>query len=44
MLKISKPKNNKIKEIKAMLKLIPNGVIVSAEDLKEIYSQDDKRI
>jgi hypothetical protein len=30
-------------EIKAMLKIIPNGVAVSLKDLEEIYSQDDKR-
>ncbi len=32
-----------IKEIQAMMKLIPNGVGVTLEDLKEIYSQDDIR-
>ena len=31
------------KEIQAMLKLIPNGVGVTLEDLEEIYSQDDKK-
>jgi len=35
--------NLKIVEIAAMLKLIPNGVTVSLEDLEEIYSQDDNR-
>jgi hypothetical protein len=30
-------------EIRAMLKIIPNGIAVSLEDLEEIYSQDDKR-
>jgi len=28
-------------EIKSMLKLIPNGVLISGDDLEEIYSQDD---
>jgi len=32
-----------IKEIQAMLKIIPNGFPVTLEDLKEIYSQDDIR-
>ncbi len=32
-----------IKEIQVMLKLIPNGVGVTLEDLEEIYSQNDKR-
>ncbi len=30
-----------IREIQAMLKLIPNGVVISPEDLEEIYSQDE---
>ncbi len=30
-----------IKEIQAMLKLIPNGIPVTLENLKEIYSQDE---
>jgi len=28
-------------EIKQMLKLIPNGVVINLEDLKEIYSQNE---
>jgi len=30
-----------IKEIQAMLKLIPNGVVISGDDLEQIFSQDD---
>ena len=29
-------------EIQAMLKLIPNGITVCLEDLKEMYSQEEK--
>lgn len=42
MSKSEEQKYNKI-EIKAMLKLIPNGIAVGAEDLEEIYSQNDIR-
>ena len=31
-----------LKEIQAMLKLIPNGVSVTLEDLIEIYSKEEK--
>ncbi len=31
-----------IYEIKAMMKLIPNGVAIWGDDLEEIYSQNEK--
>ena len=30
-------------EIQAMLKLIPNGVVIDLEDLNEIFSQEEKK-
>ncbi len=34
---------DEIREIQAMMKIIPNGFPVTLEDLEEIYSQDDKK-
>jgi len=39
--KILKKMEYSITQIKDMLRLIPNGVIISREDLEEIYSQNE---
>jgi len=30
-----------LEQIRDMIKLIPNGITINEEDLKEIYSQDE---
>jgi hypothetical protein len=35
--------NNKAKDIKDMLKLIPNDITIDLDDLIEIYKQEDNK-